>query len=294
MVDFRKLEALVALMESGNFSKAAEKIHLTQPTISGHIKALEVHWGLKLFDRHTRTVTPTRAGKVVYRYAQKLLLLYRELEKELAYFKGLKTGKLDLGGSTIPGQYILPYLITAFRKAYPGLSVFLKVGDTAEIIREVQRGTLEMGMVGDREEDPELIFKPCCEDQIVLIGPAEEDFSAPLELKDLLQFPFVGREAGSGTWRTVTRALYQAGLDPDRLRVVAEMGSTEAVKEAVKAGLGLAFVSFRSVEKELPDGRLRLIPIKDFSLKREFYLVFPAQRTLSPPAQTFLHFSQEI
>ncbi len=289
MVDLRKLEALVAVVETGSFSRAAEKIHLTQPTISGHIKALEEYFGLRLFDRHTRSVNPTRAGRLLYDYAKKLLLLYRELEREMAYFKGEKVGKLDLGGSTIPGQYILPQLIADFRKAYPGISVFLKVGDTKEIIEKVREGELEIGMVGAQEEDPELVFEACCEDEIVLIAAAQNRFSR-VSLEELPELPLIAREPGSGTWRTALKALEEKGLSPQKLTLVAEMGSTEAVKQAVKAGLGLAFVSRKAVEEELSRHEIQILPLKGLRIRRHFFLVYPARRTLSPPAQAFLNF----
>ncbi len=293
MVDLRKLEALVAVVETGSFSKAAEKIYLTQPTISGHIKSLEDYFGLKLFDRHTRSVKPTRAGKILYQYAKKLLLTYREMEREMAYFKGEKTGRLDLGGSTIPGQYILPFLIADFRQAYPGISVFVKVGDTEEIIEQVKNGDLEVGMVGAQEEDKELTFEPCCEDEIVLIGPSTPDTPEKISLKELKTLPLIARELGSGTWRTVLQALERKSLGLDRLKIVAEMGSTEAVKQAVRAGLGFGFVSRRAVEKDLSQNRLQIIPVEDLQITRSFFMVYPARRTLSPPALAFLNFSRQ-
>lgn len=293
MVDLRKLEALVAVVDTGSFSKAAEKIHLTQPTVSGHIKALEDYFGLRLFDRHTRSVVPTRAGRLLYTYAKKLLILYRELEREMAYFRGEKTGKLDLGGSTIPGQYLLPRLIAEFRTAYPGISVFLKVGDTEEIIKRVREGELELGMVGAREEDPELSFEACCEDEIVLIAPSREKFPR-LTPEKMVELPLIAREPGSGTWRTALKALEERGISLQKLTLVAEMGSTEAVKQAVKAGLGVAFVSKRAVEEEVSRKEIQILPVKGLEIRRHFFLVYPARRTLSPPAQAFLNFYHQI
>lgn len=207
----------------------------------------------------------------------------------MAYFKGEKVGKLDLGGSTIPGQYILPHLIADFRKAYPGISVFLKVGDTEDIIARVREGELELGMVGAREEDPELVLEPCCEDEIVLIGTPKNTPSR-LSLEDLPGLPLIAREPGSGTWRTALKTLEEKGLSPQKLTLVAEMGSTEAVKQAVKAGLGLAFVSRRAVEEELARQEIQIVPLKGLRIRRYFFLVYPSRRTLSPPAQVFLNF----
>ncbi|RUM89879.1 MAG: LysR family transcriptional regulator [Thermodesulfatator sp.] len=293
MVDPRKLEALVAVIESGSFSKAGRRIRLSQPTISGHIRDLEEYFGLRLFDRHTRKVEVTRAGKIVYEYARRILLLYREMEREIALFKGLKTGPLEVGGSTIPGQYILPYLIRDFRKTYPEIEVFLRVGDTREIIKAVDRGDLEVGMVGAREEIPSLTFVPALEDEIVLVA-GDGDFPQELSPEDLPRWPLIAREEGSGTWQTVKAFLQKHGLSTEALHLVARMGSTEAVKQAAKAGLGLGFVSRRSVEDELRAGTLRIVTLSGSPIRRAFYLVYAQERTLSPPAQAFLNFVRNL
>ncbi|QJA06213.1 LysR family transcriptional regulator [Thermosulfurimonas marina] len=293
MVDPRKLEALVAVVENGSFSKAARRVRLSQPTVSGHIRDLEEHFELKLFDRHTRRVEPTRAGRILYEYARRILLLYRKLEREMALFKGLRAGPLEVGGSTIPGQYILPYLIRDFRRDYPDIEVFLRVGDTHEIIEAVERGELEVGMVGAQEEAPSLVFVPALEDEIVLVS-GNERFPERLSPRDLSHWPLIAREEGSGTWQTVQSFLREQGLSLEEVRIVARMGSTEAVKQAVKAGLGLGFVSRRAVEDELRAGTLRIVKLSAPPIRRDFYLVYARERTLSPPAQAFLNFIRNL
>ena len=288
MLDLRKLQVFLAVIEEKSFSRAAERCYLSQPTVSGHIKALEDAFGVLLFDRHTREVRPTRAGELLYSYTKKILKLAEELEKEMDLFRAGGRGPLFIGGSTIPGQYILPPLLGAFKRLHPHTRITLKVSDSGEVTRMVAEGELDLGVVGARFSDQKLLFEPLWEDKIVLIVPPglfEEEF--PLE--KLFHLPLIVREEGSGTWFTVKRVLEERGLSLEKLNIVAELGSTEAVKQAVKAGLGGAFVSEMAVREELAQGLVQKL-VLPWSIKRHFYLVFPQGRTLSPIAQIFVDF----
>lgn len=292
MIDLKKLEVFVKVYEVGNFSKVSQILYLSQPTITIHIKDLEETFGVKLLDRHTRRVVPTKAGRVVYEYGREILNLFKKMEKDLLPFKEEEGGLIELGGSTIPGHYILPKIIKEFKKLHPKIMVFLKVGDTEEIIEKVWSGALEFGVVGAIIKNKNLIFKPCFQDEIVLIAPSSFE-REELELKELYEIPLIKREEGSGTWKTVVGALEKEGIDIFRLNLVGEMGSTEAVKEAVKSELGCGFVSLRAIELEKKLNLLKIVSIKNFKIYRNFYLIYPKFKNFTPSAKLFLEFFQK-
>ncbi len=299
MLDFRKLQVFTLVMEQRSFSKAAELCYLTQPTVSGHIKLLEEHFDLTLFDRHTREVVPTPAGTLLYRYAKRIVRLVEEMEREMASYKGGRKGKLRLGGSTIPGQYILPFLLRDFNAKFPDVRVAVQIADTRVIAEMVAEGELEAAIIGAKVLESNLVHEPCYEDEIILV--IRKDFKIPkinlekgfLEPEELKYLPLIVREKGSGTWLTTKKALRAIGASPERLNTVAELGSTEAVRQAVKAGLGAAFISRRAVQEELEENILVDIPVEGLSIKRNFYLVYPSRKTLSPTAQMFVNFVKE-
>ncbi len=289
-LDFKKLQVFVAVAETRNFSRAAEKCHLSQPTVSGHIKSLEEILGIPLFDRHTREVLLTKGGLLLYRYAKRLVRLAEDLEREIDLFKTGGKGNLFLGGSTIPGQYILPGILGKFKQKYPQIEISLQIADTREIASRVLEGELELGVVGAQFPEPELEFKPCFEDEIILIVSKNKGFPQEIPFNLLEDIPLIVREKGSGTWYSVKRELKRLGTPLDKLNIVAEFGSTEAVKQAVKAGLGGAFVSKRAVQEEVQNGQIKEVRIEGLSIKRNFYLITPARRTLSPAARIFIDF----
>ncbi len=291
MLDFRKLEVFLKVYELQSFSKASSLLYLAQPTITLHIKDLEEELGVNLFDRHTRKVIPSKAGKVVYKYGKEIVNLLKQMEKELEYFKDEEKGLVEIGGSTIPGQYILPKIIKSFKEKNPGISIFLRVGDSKEIIEKVSKGEFDFGMVGAifKNKYKNLIYHPCYEDEIILITPS--DFpKEEIELEDLYNLPLIKREEGSGTWKNVIEKLQKDGLDILKLNIIGEMGSTEAIKEAVKAGLGCGFVSSLAIELEKSLNLIKSVKIKNISIKRKFYLIYPKLKKLTPAEQKFIDF----
>ncbi|MEZ0343940.1 MAG: selenium metabolism-associated LysR family transcriptional regulator [Caldimicrobium sp.] len=289
MFDWRKLEVFLKLYETRSFSKTAKELFLSQPTVTIHLKDLEKYLGVRLFDRDTRNVIPTRAGKVVYEYGKEMLRLYRQMEKELMPYKVLEGGMVEIGGSTIPGQYILPRIIKLFKEIYPKILVYLKVSDTQGVVEGIIKGEFDLGVVGAKLKQTELTFEPCCDDEIVLIAPSHFD-KDEITLEDLYKLPLIKREEGSGTWKNVIQRFEEMGLHPTKLNIVGEMGSTEAVKAVVKEGLGLSFVSKRAIELEVSLGLIREVKIKNFTINRKFYLVYFKNKKFSPVAEKFLKF----
>lgn len=293
MFDWRKLEVFLKVYETRSFTKTARAMYLSQPTVTIHIRQLEEFLGVNLLDRDTRNVIPSKAGKIVYEYGKRILQLYREMERELSPYKEVETGLIEIGGSTIPGQYILPRVIKLFREIYPQTKIFLKVSDTAGVIEGLLRGDLELGVVGAKLKQGNLHFEACCQDEIVLIAP--QDFAKEkISLRELTDLPLIKREEGSGTWITVVSHLEKRGIDPYRLKIVGEMGSTEAVKSAVKAGLGLSFVSKRAVELEVTLKLLKIVTVENFEITREFYLAYLKNKKFNSTGEMFLNFCREM
>ena len=296
MADIRQFRIFLAIWETRSFSRAAEQVHLTQPTVSAHIKALEEQLGVTLFDRKGRQVVPTRAAKRLFPMARQIVRLASQAEEEMRRFSGESGGTLEIGGSNIPGQYILPALLGRFKKDHPDITIRLQIGDTAAIIAAVESSSLELGMVGAVMDKRRLVFTPCFQDELVLAVPEGHPFWGrshvlPEELPEGV--PFVIREAGSGTRATFERGLAGLGLQVSRLNIVAEMGSTEAIRQAVKSGVGLAVISSRSVKDELANGALWACRIKGLPLKRNFYLVWHSMRTPAPVTMLFRRFLLE-
>jgi len=295
-VDLRRLEVFVKMMATRSFSKTADELGLTQPTVSGHIKTLEEEIELRLFDRHRRQVLPTSAAFVLLDYAQKILELRTETLYALEQFQGRMTGRLRLGGSTIPGGYILPVLIGQFRRIYPGVSLKLLLGDTQGILYRIIEGDVEVGMVGAKMTLDDLEYEPLIEDEMVLAVPLEHPWAEPgikIGVADLPAAPFIIREEGSGTRAAMLASLQKMGLGVGDLDVVAEMGSTEAVLQGIRSGLGVSILSRIALSPEIKCNQIKTVPVEGLNLRRPFYLVTHRKRSRSPLCTAFLEFLRQ-
>jgi DNA-binding transcriptional LysR family regulator len=292
-IDFRHLETFCKAADLKSFSKAADDLFLTQPTVSGHILSLEHSLSLRLFDRTGREVRLTRGGEVFLQYALKILSSRRELLNALSEFsKGIK-GELILGASTIPGEYLLPRLISHFRKEHPDFTFSLKIADTQEIVQWVLQGDVEYGMTGAKLNHNFLQYEKYGEDEIVIVGPSTLPLTKnrKVDFVELLKEPWILREDGSGTQMAVEQELRKKEKSLKQFNVVTKMGSTSSMKEGIKAGLGLAFISKRAVEAELSQGLLSRIYVEGINpISRQIYIVSHRRRTLSPIGMEFLRF----
>lgn len=291
-MDLRRLEVFVKVAELRSFSRAAEALFLTQPTVSEHVRALEEDLGVQLLDRLGRGAVPTRAGDLLLEYAHRVLVLMREARQAIDQFQGRLIGELEVGGSTIPGEYILPALIGQFKAKYPEVSIRLRVGASQQVSEWVQEGRVEIGMVGARPDSRALVARELLADRLVIIVPPDHPWSSrqSVTLADVRTEPLVLRERGSGTRQALERALAEAGTDLSALRVAGEMGSAQAVKQAVRAGLGVSLVSRLAVEDECRARLLVCLAVRDLGVSRSFHLVTHRDRSRSPLAQAFLEF----
>lgn len=296
-MDFRQIEAFAQVVKLKSFSKAADAVYLTQPTISAHISSLESELGIKLIDRSTKDVIPTKAGKLFYDYAVNLINIRDNAIFKLNEYSEKMAGKVEICSSTVPCQYIMPELIKGFIKKYPNVTFSLDQMDTRKVTESIFQKENELGFVGSMTENDKLIYHHFMNDRLVLITPNNEKFSNresdTIEFKDVADENFILREAGSGTRQEFEKAFKKAGFNPKSLKVVALMNSTEAVKQAVSLGIGISVVSAISVEDYVKFGLIKAYNIEGVSLGRAFYLVHHKNVPLSPLSIAFLNYALE-
>ncbi len=291
-MDLHQIEIFCTLVKLRSFSKTAEALYLTQPTVSGHIKNLETELGIKLLDRLGRRVIPTEEGEVLFRHGQQLLALRDQLQQELGEVSGKVTGLLKIGGSTIPGAYILPSLIGKFRMRHPSIAIQLIIADTAKVAEAVLNGDLSLGVIGARIADPRLESHAFSKDELVVLVPSGHPWARRknIPVEALKGVPFILREEGSGTRRIMEDRLEKAGLLLSDLASVAIMGSSDAVRQSVKAGLGVSILSIRAVQDDIEAGRLAAVRLRGIELERSFSIILLKGRSRSPLVRTFLDF----
>jgi DNA-binding transcriptional LysR family regulator len=295
-MDIWQLKIFQNVIELEGFSKAAEAVHLTQPTVSSHIRDLENHFGCKLVDRMGKKALPTGAGKLLYSYAQQITRLTREAEEAMARFLGVVSGRLTVGGSTIPGGYILPRLIGDFKKKFPGVNISIEVGDTQQIMEAIMESHLDFGVVGARLNQPGILQEPLFADEMRLVIPPHHKWSSKssVTLKTLLKEPFIIREKGSGTRKSLENSLATHDLGLGDFSIAAELGSTTAVIQGIKSGIGVSVLSAIAVADEIRTGILKSLSISGLNLKRHFYLTYHKNHTQSPICMAFIDFLRSL
>jgi DNA-binding transcriptional LysR family regulator len=294
-MDLWQLNIFCKVVELKSFSLAGKTVHLSQPTVSSHIKDLEDHFGCRLIDRLAKEAVPTKAGEILYRYATRLLSLKDEAETALAEFHGKIKGRLIVGGSTIPGVYILPKIIGAFIQRYPGVTVSLVNGDTEEINNHILEGYLELGVVGAVAGDKRILQEKLLQDELRLVVPSGHKWENRKTISPEMLFkePFISREVGSGTLISIQESLNKIGYNLSDLNIVSEMGSTEAVIQGIKSKVGLSILSPIAITEELRTGMLKALAVDGLKLKRNFFLSFHKHRSRSPLGRVFIQFLKD-
>lgn len=262
-------------------------MHASQPTVSEHLQNLEHSLGCRLFDRLGRGIQRTAEAIMLYPRVLAILEDIDHLKDELAAAKHRVSGELMIGASTVAGDYFLPALAADFKKKHPDVTFEIKIADSAAIVRAVAGGELLAGVVGARLPARGLDWKFFCQDELVLIAAPVAALPEAMTVAELLEIPLLLREEGSGTRKAIEGALTRYRITVGQLTVAAVFGSANAIKEAVKAGLGLAIVSRQAVLDDLERGSLRQIALPDLSLRRDFYLV-TSKRALPHHYQVFL------
>jgi DNA-binding transcriptional LysR family regulator len=285
----RQLEVFLAIAHAQSFSRAAERIHLSQPTLSEHMKELEDELGVPLFIRHSRSVSLTEPGRVFEDYATRVVATLAAGRQAIAELDGLKRGSLVVGASTTPGTYVLPARIAKFREQYPGITVALRIGNSRAVEERVRDGEVDLAIIGGHVLGPsERCVAAGIVDELQLIVPPDYPVRAgSLPPARLARERMLIREEGSATRQAMERALRQAGVT---LKPAMELDHTETIKRAVMAGLGVAFVSRYAVEDEVRSGRLRILPVQRMKIRRHFHVIHDERRPLSASARAFTAF----
>ena len=289
-METRHLQIFTAVYRTRSFTKAAEELFTSQPTISEHMKNLEDRLGCQLFDRLGRSISPTPEAELLYPKAVEILDEMHKLETGLATAAKTVSGELIVGASTIPGEYLLPARAAEFKSTYPDLSFEITIKDSGRIIDDISAHRIYLGVVGTELPAANLEYIPFESDELVLAAATDLDIPTTITVDDLLHFDFLTREQGSGTGRTINQCLNQVGIDQRALKIRATLGSSTAIKEAVKTGLGIAFISKTAIRDELSQGTVKSIEVDGLSMKRSFFVVIPKKRTLPFRYQLFKEF----
>jgi len=294
-ITLQQLEALVTLVEERSFSVAAKKMLLSQPSMSKHIKNLEAFADCRLINRTKTGVSLTEEGSVLYGYARKIMRLRDEAREKLLSLGDAVSGRIFVGTSTIPSTYILPVVLTGLRQRYPDIRVHILSSDSDEVIDMVLGGRAEIGFIGKEVRDRRLECEPVWNDELILAAPKGSRLErlGPVDIRDILGEPFILREKGSATRSIFENYLSEQNLPHiSEFSIACELGSSEAVKEAVIAGLGISVISIHAVKRELRQGLLIRIPLRTPRILRRFSVITRRQFTALPHHRAFLEYAR--
>ncbi|MEF3354853.1 selenium metabolism-associated LysR family transcriptional regulator [Paenibacillus sp. GYB006] len=291
-MNFHQLHIFYTVAEKGSFSAAAQALHMTQPAVTMQIQSLEDYFGTKLIHRSTKKIELSEAGEALLPYALRSMELFRETDEAVAAYTDRLQGRLLIGASLTIGEYVLPRLLGPFGKKYPDISIVMNVMNTTQIVEGIMKNQLNFGMIEAPLSHPDLIVEPGMHDELKLIVPAQHPLVLLQEVKleDILEYPFIVREKGSGTRQVMEAAMKDKGIEPSSLNTVMELGSTGAIKSAVEAGVGITIISPYSVKHEVALGLVKVLDLKDITFSREFYEVYSKSSMLPISAVTFLNY----
>ncbi len=290
-MNFRQLEAFVNVMKSRSFSKAAEAIFISQPTVSVHMASLEEELGVPLIIRAPKGIIPTEAGKIFYNYAMQIIKLRDKSIEEIKKFSDRICGSLEIASSTVPAQYIVPQVLADIYKKYPDVTVTIRQYDTAEVVEKVENMEIEVGICGSKFDRSNCNFTPFMEDELMLITPNTKEYQNIPEDKivNLLKNKsFIAREKGSGTRTETENCLNKAGILIKDSNITVQMESSESIVQAVKNGLGISVISKYCVEDYIKFGSILSYAIPHCKMERTFYIVTRKNRPLSNQAEIFI------
>jgi DNA-binding transcriptional LysR family regulator len=276
-ITIQQMEILIVLVETGSFTKAAGKFFLSQPSLTKQIQNLEESAGTRVVNRGSAGISLTPEGRILYDYARRILRLREDAKERIGRLAEQESGHIYVSASTIPATYILPRLLGSLKQTYPGMQVHIQTHDSEETLQIVLNDQAELGFIGKEPANRKLVVNSLWKDRLVLAVPVDHVLAGnrAVTVEELAGFPFVVREQGSATRDIVDDCLQRLfGTNLSRFNVVCEMGSSEAVKEAILAGLGVSILSVFAVARELSQGLLTIVNISDCPMERYFYLIY--------------------
>ena len=289
----RRLQVFHTVARLLSFTKAAEELHMTQPAVTFQVRQLEEQFNTRLFDRTHNRISLTEAGSRVYQCAEGIFELYSEMDNSVRELTGDISGVLILGASTTVAEYMLPALLGDFKAKNPEVTIRLKVANTDGIVSMVENNAIDLGVVEAPVNNKNLVVEKCRMDQLVVIVPPGHDLAneTSIGLEKLIQHPFICREEGSGTREVMIEHMNDEGLNTNDLNVAMELGSLEAIKGAVEAGMGVSILSRATISKELKLGSLIAINL-DPPINRPFSFVHQKQKFRVRAMEELLSFAR--
>jgi len=289
------LRTYIEVIRLGSFSKVAKKLAISQPAVSFQIQKLEQELGARLIDRRQKTLTMTEAGKRLLVFAKLFDKEHQALVHDFEQLREEVTGNLTIAASTIPGDFILPPILSEFKGRHPAVNIQVAVTDSARVIDAVKSDDYELGFCGVSPEDRELEAVKIAEDEIVLIVFPEHPFAGRKQSSflEVSAEPLIFREPTSGTQRSVEALLLSAGFDLSRCKPTLVLGTTEAIVTAVEAKSGIAFVSNLAIKKSVALGLVKVVPVEGSTLRRDFWCIYRKQRLASRLIEEFVTFVKE-
>jgi DNA-binding transcriptional LysR family regulator len=290
------LNTYIEVVKTGNFSEVAKKLGISQPAVSFQIQKLEQDLGVRLIDRKQKKLTLTEPGKRLLTFAQKVQDEYSGMLEDMNQLREDVTGNLFISASTIPGDFILPPLLSEFKTLHPSVQIQVAVSDSGQVIEDVENGTYDVGFCGIMPENKEMEAAKIAEDEIVLIVASGHPFAGreSISFMEIAEEPFIAREETSGTQKNVLSRLKKAGCDISLLKPSLTLGTTEAVVSAVESGSGIAFVSNYAIKKSLSLGMVNAVNVEGLTLKRDFYCIYHKDRIVSRLLDEFISFIKAV
>ena len=288
----RRLQVFHTVARLLSFTRAAEALHTTQPAVTFQIRQLEEYFNTRLFDRTHNRIALTEVGKQVYEYSEKIFEYYVQMENTVKEMTGEISGVLMIGASTTIAEYLLPVLLGDFKMKYPEVHIRLSVSNTEEIVSMLENNAIDLGMVEAPVNNKNLVVELCRLDQLVAIIPPNHPLAThkTVSVNELVTYPYISREEGSGTRDVITEYFNQAGLSFEELNIVMELGSSEAIKGAVAADMGVSILSHAAIHKDLQLSLLKKISLEP-PLERPFSFVYQKQKFRLRAIEELLKFS---
>ena len=289
------LYSFVEVIKTGSFSEVARNLSISQPAVSFQIQKLEQDLGVRLIDRKQKKLTLTEPGKRLFQFAEKVHEEYEKLQIDMNQLREEVVGNLVISSSTIPGSFILPPLLSDFKKIHPSVRIEVVVSDSGQVIENVENGTYDVGFCGSAPKNPDIEVVKVGSDEIVLIVSAGHPFAdrKKVSFLDILEEPLIVREETSGTQKSINTLVKKSGYDVGLCKIALTLGTTEAVVAAVEGQSGIAFVSSCAIQKSLSLGLIKVIEVENMKFVRDFYCIYRKERVASRLLEEFVSFIKD-